>query len=451
MIVLVKVACLGNRLVNLQERPVVDEESWAFDARKTRMCEDQKAPRTLWRTSSLVGELQDSLASRLALKPEERDKQIRRFKLALQELTQRGVDAESLVRYGMIPEILGPVLGVLLVHRLLPQSGVDTDLQGSGVDVAGWRALLKIPAATSATSATPSQVQELVLEVSREVFDPLLDWIRHAGLNELVHLIPPEESDFWSVTESVEDETHLRHKYRWLVERFTQTYLANWSLAALHLEYRWQKDIDPSSFPDSIMRDRNVSIEDLNAEIAHRAVLESKSTSESLAPTLFLMNQLENHAVTLLRERQYSESAALFNFAIHQWPNDPRAHNDLGFCLIPENPSKALVHLTDAARMGYEPYAINTYNKMCCHLGMHQPRAALALAEEFWRERPGESALTGVIWKMTEEGWRLEQGVYIRSAIAGLVASIASAHGWEEEEVLWRSREQSAPLGTRKK
>ncbi|MFI6510295.1 hypothetical protein ACIBCT_22040 [Streptosporangium sp. NPDC050855] len=429
----------------------MDEESCAFDARKTRMCEDQEAPRSRWRTSSLVSELQDSLTSRLALKPEERDKQIHRFKLALQELTQRGLDAESLVRYGMIPEILGPVLGVLLVHRLLPHSGVDTDLQGSGVDVAGWRSLLKIPAATSATSAAPSQVQELVLEVSREVFDPLLDWIRHADLNELVHLIPPEENGFWSVTESVEDETHLRHKYRWLVERFTQTYLANWSLAALHLEYRWQKDIDPSSFPDSIMRDRNVSIEDLNAEIAHRAVLESKSISESLTPTLFLMSELENHAVTLLRERQYSESAALFNFAIQQWPNDPRAHNDLGFCLLPENPSKALIHLNNAARMGYEPYAINIYNKMCCYLSMHQPRAVLALAEEFWRERPDELDSTGVIWKMTEGGWRLVQDAYVRAAIAGLVVSVASAHGWKEDEAVWKSREQGASSETEKK
>lgn len=418
----------------------MDEEGQPFDARKSRMCEDREAPRARWRTSSLVVELQDALISRLPLDQQERAREIQRFDLAIRELTRRGLDAESLVRYGMIPEILGPVLGVLLVHHILPRSDIEAGLRKTGVDVEGWRALLRIPSSAGDGPAAPAQVQDLVLEVSQNIFPPLLNWMRYARLDELVQLILPEEGQFWSTAGSAANEAKIRHQYRWLVDRFTQTYLANWSLSSLYLEYRWQKDLDPACFPTVIMKDRSISFHDLTAEIAHRAVLDGEASSDAPPSTTFLMGELESHAFTLLRDGKFSEAATLFNFAVRQWQNDPRAYNNLGFCLIPEDPPQALEYLNSAARMGYEPCAINAYNKMCCHLKMYQPRIALAVAEEFWEARPDGPETTGVIWRVADGRWRLEQGAHVRAAIVEMAISITEAHGGEDDRNLWRGR-----------
>ncbi|WP_344914047.1 hypothetical protein [Streptosporangium oxazolinicum] len=420
----------------------MDEESRPFDARKTLMCEDQAAPRTEWQTSSLVCEMQETLRSRLSLDREERAKQLHRFDLASQELTRRGLDAESLVRYGMAAEILGPVLGILLIHQILPESDTNAYLREADVDVEGWRSLLKIPVATDKVQASP-HLQELVVEINREVLHPLLSWIRSAELNTLVRLDLPTEEQFWSKTESVADDASLRHRYKWLIERFTETYLANWSLPALHLEYRWQKDIDPIMFPIGIMEGRIIPTGELAAEIAHRTVLDSNVLSDSAPSTLFLMNKLKSHAISLLGDGRHREAAALFTFAVQQWPNDPSAQNNLGFCLLPENATQALEHLNSAARMGYEPYAINAYNRMCCYLEMRHPRTALAIAKDFWEERPDEADTTSVLWKPVNGEWQLAQNIYIRATMAELAARIAHAHGWEDEERVWRIRAEA--------
>lgn len=90
--------------------------------------------------------------------------------------------------------------------------------------------------------------------------------------------------------------------------------------------------------------------------------------------------------------------------------------------------------------MGYEPCAINAYNKMCCHLKMYQPRIALAVAEEFWEARPDGPETTGVIWKIADGRGRLEQGAHVRAAMVEMAISITEAHGWEDDRNLWRGR-----------
>ncbi|MEV7966091.1 hypothetical protein AB0O34_08915 [Sphaerisporangium sp. NPDC088356] len=415
----------------------MDEESPPFDARQDRMCEDQAGPRAAWKTSSLIGELQDVLLQRFHSNQEKRAEYLRRFDAASRELTRRGLDAESLVRYGMMSEVLGPMLALLLVSHILPRRDSGKDLRDNGVDIEGWRLLLNIP--DNQAAHTFSQTHEVVVQVSGKIFPPLLNWVRNADLDSLFQLTLPDSEEFWAPARAASDEGSLRHQYRWLVERFTESYLNQWSLPSLHLEYRWQQDIDPISFPAEIMKDRVLPMQKLAAEIAYQAVVNSSALSET--PAVSFMGELQDHASTLLQEGKYSDAAALFRFAVLQWPNDAKARNNLGFCLLPEDAAGAQEPLNSAARMGYEPYAINAYNRMCCYLKLHQPRTALAIAKEYWTERPDELDTEGLLWEMTPDGdLNLATSALVRLTMAQLVISVARLHGWSDEEQVWTKR-----------
>lgn len=158
--------------------------------------------------------------------------------------------------------------------------------------------------------------------------------------------------------------------------------------------------------------------------------------------TEFLLAEMTSHTRELLMSGRRGEAAALFGFAVQQWPDDSTAHNNLGFCLILDDPARALSHLTTAARQGYEPLVINIYNRVCCHVGLRQPRAALEVAEEFWQTRPPDwnDPGSGTLWLRSGETWELALEADARQALLDLLLDTARAQGWHDDEERWSAR-----------
>lgn len=412
------------------------EETQPFDAHKALLCEDRSGSRETWQAISLVTEMKDALLNRFTEK--DCTEAVGAFEAAARELTRRGVDADSLVRYGMIPEILGHVFAVLLIDKILPQSSRGDHLRESGVDIEGWRTLLRVPAAAPENN---DEIIKLINTTIASVSPPLVSWVGQAKLTALVSLEVPGEQEFWRCASPPADYLTLTTQYRWLVERLTETYVKSWSKASLLLEYRYRHNLQPMSFPGWALEARDVPLDEVTAAIAHRTAVDWDPLADGPPRAAFMLAEIVEHARELLANGRETDAAALFEFAVQQWPDDVSARNNLGFCLIPVDPARALTHLNMAAREGYEPIAINVYNRMCCYVALHQPRAALEVAEQWWRERShtqDDSEVT--LWLPSNNGWRLERSASTGPTIIALAIATTQGEGQQKEERTWRAR-----------
>jgi hypothetical protein len=341
-------------------------------------------------------------------------------------------------------EIAGSLLSLLVIRAF----GLDTsEVVGQrGIDLDAWTRVLPTRRAdTPNLEVSAERLALLAAETAGALVPLLLPWIMRAPLNTLVTLSPEAFADVDGQIPMDSADRELYERYAWLVDRFSTTSTRDWLTSSLHCEYRWQAEREPPPCPVELMLDREVSQDELNAEIARRAVLQIPNGEPDAEAVL--ATEMAGHALALLRQRHCREAAALFEFAAKRRPADAEARNNLGFCLIPENPRRALFDLETAANMGYQHTAVNIYNRVCCHLALRQTRAAVALAEKYWTERddpPGGATL----WRPGPDGsWDLINVSDTQSAIAELLVEITRTEGLRDEEQVWRERMSSRQGG----
>ena len=421
-----------------------------FDARETLMCESSAAPDPRWRTVSLVTAVRaivtwspasptgpwplDATVSNPGTLPHA-------FEAATEELTRRGLDADSLVRYGMRNEIAGSLLGLLLVRDLMP--AIPDVVHPRGIDLDAWSTVfpgkLEID---PEMKVSVDQIAQRVATVARSHVPVLLGWIMRAPLTSLVALPAPSAGELSLAVPSLgSDDLKLYEQYSWLVDRFSTTSLRDWLTSSLLHEYRWHAEQEPPPCRVELMLDREVGRAELNAEIARRTALDVPSGAPD--PEAVLAADMAGHARALLLQGRCGEAAALFEFAARRRPTDPEARNNLGFCLIPSDPKRAMHDLEGAARMGYGHAVVNVYNRVCCHLMLRRPRAALNAAENYWLSKddhPGGATLW--IWQ-DDASWKIGDIIDPHRALAELAVKISQTEGWREHEERWRARADS--------
>ncbi|RBQ21874.1 hypothetical protein DP939_04155 [Spongiactinospora rosea] len=361
------------------------------------------------------------------------------------ELSARGLDALSLARYGMRSEVAEIVIGILMIKAVY--QGETEDLPGTeelpGVDIARWHAALGVP---PLQPASPLPRGFTWLAYSKEQIFPSISrihrWIEAVPLDDLVSLAPPRNGELPSSAGETADHGLIEH-YTWAVDHFATTFYTEWRTKSLHLALRWLDGDAVPPCPDELMHDRPISRGEIEAEIAKRAVYGEPETGSS-EPSL--VHEMTRHADGLLRQGRHREAAAVFEFGTRHRPDDPTLRNNLGFCLIPEDPREALRHLQAAGDMGYKAPLTNAYNQMCCFAGIGRSRAALNVAESAWNLPVTHHTPGGHLWRRKDEGgWELFDCDDTRSSLAGLAASIAAEEGWGDEEATWRSRSADRP------
>lgn len=320
------------------------------------------------------------------------------------ELTARGLDANSLVRYGLCDELLAGILSPYVLSKIDIQpeevSGPNTLVESRA---AAWRDLLDAHLADHGgqfmfdqASGFPRIRREVVAEGARL----LLTWVQNASLADLIGMRAPSKE--WLTAQSpLVLEADIVEQYRWAAERFSVTRLQEWSLPSLHLEWRWLRGEVFAPCPQEVMLDRTVTAAELDREIAARAVdaLESPAPTTSRVP---LTARMQRQAQTLLRDGKHDAAATLFEFAVAENDRDADAHNNLGFCLMPRDPDRAWQHLKESIRLGYEPYVINLYNRVLCLALLGDIPAALELAEDEWDAAAAADHGKAVLWVLDD-------------------------------------------------
>ncbi|MFD8218311.1 tetratricopeptide repeat protein [Streptomyces sp. NPDC059697] len=311
-------------------------------------------------------------------------------------------------------------------------------------ELSAWANVLPKPKITPITDdESTDEFQSGVAESIVTISPMIVAWVCNARLDDIASLNAPGADEIKEALDSPPPEVELFERYRWLVDRFSETFLRDWSTPSLHLEYRWLMGRELPPCEASLMSDRPVGEAELQAEIARRVVFPPRLPAlvREVDAGGRLVIEMEGHARTLLGQGRCREAAALFEFAGKRRPDDPTVHNDLGFCLIPVNPEDALSHLQRAADLDYPQVAINVYNRMCCCAALKDWRSVLRLADSYWGKDLVNSPVPATVWRHTSDGnWAITSTLDVRRMLAEFSYEIAQAEGLKDESALWRAR-----------
>lgn len=416
-----------------------------FDARATWLCEQDEAPHE-WRTVSLVTAVR-ALVAFEGQTPDEAGR-LGLLRSCLDTLTARGVDGDSLLRFGFLPELISPLIFRRVISPALSDKervDLDLTLAQRGVDVAGWESLLG-PAHPGVEGETGGVCNccakavgdSYILTGAMHQMAPVFAWVFEASVDELLSLRPPSKDALELGMARRPPERSLFTTYRWLVDRFSTTNLRDWEDQSLHFEHQYQGAAVPPPVPEPLMSDRAVAADELNAEIARRVVAPKQEAREQYGSVL--ARQMQGKAEEFLGEGRRPEAAALFDFALSQQPDDPDALNNLAFCLLPDDPETALRHLRRSRSLGYVPLSINVYNEALALVAQGHARHALQVVEDHWGAICASPPTGGTLWQIDHTGaFALVHTADLRTALLTLCLDLARAQGGPAAE-RWGAR-----------
>lgn len=403
-----------------------------FDARKV-MLNDHDRPMSCRRTVSLITALRAALLE-AAPGMSDDDPRVQDLRKIAEELTHRGLDGDSLIRYGLGPELVAGVMAHTLPHWIpslrvarhpAPIELPDASPLPSAPDTEEtWVRLLDPLLRDELSPPEPMEPSPAALTgLLNWLVEKLDPWILTASADDLLTLRPPSPERLTANSQCRPDVETLVD-YRWIIDRFAITHLHDWSTSSLHREYGWRQGTRPPPCVEALMSDRMVSDRHLNDEIAHRAVV-ADAPKDVIGPglSLALLARLHSRARECLRADQPREAAALYEFAVGESPHDADLVNNLGFCLVPQDPRRALARLEEANRLGYPNTEVNLHNRALCKLLLGEHASVLAMIRGFWDQAQGEPAL---LWRPDPRGLRLLVDANTRTELAYLAVHAAT-------------------------
>ncbi|GIJ00338.1 hypothetical protein CLV28_0066 [Sediminihabitans luteus] len=347
---------------------------------------------------------------------------------ALRVLERHGIDGEAFVRYGMGPTLVWPALGAVAVSAILEHDKVEYK---SHIDVAGWKAALGSPTITLDDS--------IELDWFGTSTSLLTAWALSAPFKDVLALKPPEAKHLHSLPALTQADHDLTVRYRWLVERSSGTELEAWHAAELHLEYMWADGKLEAPVPASLMAARTVDHDHLCRLIAEHAVY--NPLDEEAAGWRRLLSRMQEQARTFLKQRRYVEAAALFEYLLTQRPGDPQAANNLGFCLIPVDSTRAAACFREAHNGGFEVGSLLLYNRLCAAQDDDELGDLIHTADRHWVSTLEESPEPALVWKRTSDGtWTEFDTRDVRGELARLALEVAESLGRFDRVATWRER-----------
>ncbi|TCO64248.1 hypothetical protein [Actinocrispum wychmicini] len=404
-----------------------------FDARKI-MLNDDLHPISQRRTVSLVTALRAAVQERTPGAVD--DRKTRDLRAMVDELISRGIDGDSLLRYGLGPELVAAVVAHVVLCWIFPDGigaavvlieSSDPVIAADTASGNAWAELLE-PVISSVTPVPRRDRRdaETVVRAVSEIVMRVVPWIATASTDDLLMLRAPSVDQLEVVAAGPMLDADTMAEYRWVVDRFATTHVRDWSTSSLHREYRWRQETYPAPCVEALMSDRAVDGRALADEIARRAV-DAEPSARIAGPAgldLALRARLNSSAIQFLQAGRRHAAAALFEFALGESPRDAELINNLGFCLIPVEPRQALTKLEEAERLGYTVSEINLHNRALCYFLLGEHRRALDMICDFWSHARGER---GFLWRPDNHEVHLRNVLDSREELAYLAHCAATA------------------------
>jgi len=223
-------------------------------------------------------------------------------------------------------------------------------------------------------------------------------WIESASIEDLLLWRPPQENAKSSKPGPTDAETE---PWQWIVERFTETYLSDWSLASLKREYSFVQGSWIPDFPTMLLTERTLTREEIATALADRAMV----SKDVIDP--YTMKALTDQALVLLDDGQRAAAAALFDAARTLKPLDLQAQNNYAFCILPDKPDQARTLLKDLLFRGVPKLPITWCNLALAESLLGQRDEALEACQQAYDAEaiPGKAYL----WKRRGDEWVVDR------------------------------------------
>ncbi|WP_239337813.1 hypothetical protein [Frankia sp. CiP3] len=338
-------------------------EDKAFDAGEIYYRDNGTLPVPQWRTVALLYEVAQIFSTpphaRTVLQSEARVVE------CVSELTRRGFNMPRLILDGLARRISAIILVDLMIGLVKRnESPGQADLHQV---TAAWLAIIDASESKTEPPVTVRKVgddksdvglaKELAILVSGDFFDGIARWCETLDWRRLLNWQAPSSGEFSKMLAAgpgSPTSIDIRAA-EWMFDRFTNTYLRDWSAESLRLEWRYIRGsrIDPP-FPIEQMDDRPVDRQSLANFVADLA-LTNKGRNQRVG-------RLTHAALNLLRSGHRSAASSLFSAYLESDWDDGEMHNHYGFCILPDRPEVALDAFERAARAGYRK-SINLANR----------------------------------------------------------------------------------------
>lgn len=319
-------------------------ERAAFDARQIYLEDNEAKPPEQWRLAAVLRGLEDLVMTPppgdLDHATERRD----RIRDLIGCAQQRGLDLETYVEPWLRQTIAGGVFTCLVAARSADDTA-DFELPS------GWSLLAR----QHLQSDGAEDGHEFTGEALGSLLGSVYTWSMATPLDDLLDWVPAESRLFENSVDPPSLE--LTDDAAWIIDRFTMTYLDRWSTPALHLEWLYLHGQHSGPCPSSDMKTRAVDEMSLAKEIADRHAANSP-------PSQGLAARLVEPAVRFIEDGRRVEAAALFEAAAYHEPGSFRSLNNLGFCLLPDDPARALGLFEKAVATGHGDIEIAQVNRI---------------------------------------------------------------------------------------
>jgi len=221
-----------------------------------------------------------------------------------EELENRGVDFELIVRHGFAPIIISAVL------RLI-------DNEGTAGDGGPWRDVLKAVG-----------------------IHGIVAWIFSANIDDLVHLRLAQSSDDLASARVPRRDPDAT----WLVDRFTVTYMQHWTQTSWAEEWRYLHMERKGCCAASVMHERHLDEAEVNKYLAEVAMehLDDKAKSSTDSSDTISIDEMTPIALQSIARGRRDDAVSVYRAMEIVRPHDSSVINNLAFCLLPDKPAEAL-------------------------------------------------------------------------------------------------------------
>ncbi|WP_448625908.1 hypothetical protein [Geodermatophilus sp. URMC 64] len=387
---------------------------------------DRDRPVEQRRTITLIRDIRDHLATPPAFFA---DLHERAYVVATsyEELTKRNVDADLMVRCGAATRVEAGVLFSVLAKEILGNAGVpiDDELQQMPEPDPAWRNLL-----VQARAADKAEDQDLLAYAATGAFGRRVGhWLATATINEVFDWTAPPVADFLALTRPAWTADQVA-RATWLVERFTETYLEDWTTDSLEMEWGYLHSEHPGCCPPEAMRERPTDVTDVARLLADRHHQEWKQRPTSIVDRQFSATDFTRAAAENLAAGRQDAAAAILAAVLRLSPDSPEANNNYGFCILPTDVARSLGHLEKAATNISEAVELtNAANRVLALHLLGRDDEARALAEHALALPT--KATPSYLWTHGSGPLRLTEPISPRDHLEQLYEHLLSETRWD--------------------
>jgi hypothetical protein len=334
-----------------------------------------------------------------------------------EQLGLRGVDVDALIRYGIGYRLPLYITTFILLPMLEGDDRFKVVAEGEALED------LPQPSAEWIDFFESSYLEDISGSAGRNdkldyalhgFMDRIRSWLEVSSTDDIIAWKAPTGSDLTPVPRG-QDQRPVCETARWLIDRFTIAYVSEWALSSLRLEWRYLKVRLPAPISSTAMAERKVDANAIAIEL-------SDKVTDSVEVQRAKTNSFVPVAATHLRNGNRDLAIAIFEALVAVSPQDAEAHNNLGFCLLPDSPLTALSELEQADKLSGGTITTLANRVLALHL-MGRDKDALALARSETAENlPSEH---GVMWLIDKDHeFKLSDSLDVRKYLEFLAGHI---------------------------